>query len=172
MQVPDELPATRVRPGPGFQSVAELRVWDVASGRTTRGLVEPTGWIAALAFARDGLTLIAGGGTPGTPGFGTLFDLAPRPVAAAPPAAFLTQDRISTLPLKGSTTRPFRGWSRAPDRVTRTHLGRPAQDWKSMAGRPNCDDIGCSLAIWTQARPRWEPPLPGPAQSRTKPARN
>ncbi len=88
LQVPEERPATPIGPGPGFLSLAELRVWDVASGRETRALVEPTGWIAALSFARDGLTLIAGGGTPGGPGFVTLFDLAPRPVAPAPAAPF------------------------------------------------------------------------------------
>ncbi|HEY2159426.1 MAG TPA: protein kinase [Isosphaeraceae bacterium] len=63
------------KPAEDYQSLAELRVWDVASGRQSRGLIEAGGWINALAFTRDGLTVIAGGGTPGTPGFATLFDL-------------------------------------------------------------------------------------------------
>jgi len=73
-----------VRPAEAYQSLAELRVWDVASGQPTRRIVEPGGWIAALAFTRDGLSLIAGGGTPGQPGSVTIFDLAPRPDDAAP----------------------------------------------------------------------------------------
>ena len=79
-----KLQAPIVRPAEAFPSLSELRVWDVASGQMTRGVVEPGGWIAALAFTRDGLALIAGGGTPGRPGSVTIFDLAPRPVAAAP----------------------------------------------------------------------------------------
>ena len=69
-----------------FESLAELRVWDVATTRFSRGLIESGGWIGALAFSRDGSTLIAGGGTPGwSSGFVTLFDLAPRPAAAGEP---------------------------------------------------------------------------------------
>ncbi len=63
------------RPVADYQSLAELRVWEVPSGRQSRGLIEAGGWINALAFTRDGATVIAGGGTPGTPGFATLFDL-------------------------------------------------------------------------------------------------
>ncbi len=67
--------AAEVKPAADYQSLSELRVWEVASGRQSRGLIEAGGWINALAFTRDGLTVIAGGGTPGTPGFATLFDL-------------------------------------------------------------------------------------------------
>ena len=68
--------AAEVKPADNYQEpIAELRVWEVPSGRHTRGLIEAGGWINALAFTRDGTTVIAGGGTPGTPGFATLFDL-------------------------------------------------------------------------------------------------
>ena len=70
-----------------FESLAELRVWDVATTRFSRGLIESGGWVGALAFSRDGRTLIAGGGTPGwSSGFVTFFDLNPVAPDAAPEA--------------------------------------------------------------------------------------
>jgi hypothetical protein len=74
-----------VKPPKAYLSLAELRVWDVASGRQSRGLIEAGGWINALAFTCDGATVIAGGGTPGTPGFVTLFDLGPLPAIPVVP---------------------------------------------------------------------------------------
>ena len=96
--------ATEVKPADDFQSLSELRVWDVASSRQSRGLIEAGGWINALAFTRDGATVIAGGGTPGTPGFATLFDLGtprgrPRLARPSPGAVLNRQWRCFQRPI-------------------------------------------------------------------------
>ena len=112
------------RPAEAYQSLSELRVWDVASDRTTRALIEPGGWIAALAFTRDGTSLIAGGGTPGTPGSVTLFDLAPRPARIRAAAGRYSRLRApAPFSLESAAGREARGKSGPRRGLGRTRRG-------------------------------------------------
>jgi len=75
---------------------AELRAWDVATGREVRGAVEPTGRIEALAFTPEGKILVAKVAPDGSAGPVALWD---DPAAAKAPTP-------TAVPTNGAPT-PF-----------------------------------------------------------------